>query len=259
MVSFVTHLNHQIRNLGFFPTMRYKLQRREQTRSYDADGDFSLSTKYSDHPLYCRPDSTDLFVFDQLFVRREYSCLDVIEDADFILDCGANVGYTSAYMLSAFPNAQLIAIEPDASNFRLLEKNLRAFGSRAQCQLAGIWSRPTRIKLDEEMMGDGMEWARTVSEAESDSSESDATLPATDIATLLERSGHERISILKMDIEGTERVVFADNYQSWIDRVDNIVIELHGPEAEKIFWSAVPKERFDISRSGELTVCLKPR
>jgi FkbM family methyltransferase len=250
-----SHLRHQIQNLGLLPTVRYKIQRRTRTRSYDTEGDFSLTTKHSAHPLFCRPNATDLFVFDQIFVERDYGCLDIVEDADFILDCGANVGYTSAYMLTNFPNAELVAIEPDPSNFRVLEKNLRQFGDRVQCRQAAIWSRPTRIKLDEDKLGDGNEWARTVSETEDNGAQS---LPAVDIATLLEESGHDRISILKMDIEGAERVVFAENYESWIDRVDNIVIELHGPDAEEIFWSAVPRERFDVSRSGELTVCLNP-
>ena len=250
----VKYLGLQLRNLGLLPTLRYKFSR-IRPPSLDADGDYALTSKYSAHPLFCRPDTADMFVFNQIFVEREYDCLDAIENAELILDCGANVGYSSAYLLTAYPNATVIAVEPDEANFRVLEKNLRPFGKRARCRLAAVWSKPTRMKLDEDTLAAGKEWGRTVSVAHDDSG---GGVSAVDIATLLEESGCDRISILKMDIEGAERAVFAENYEAWIDRVDNIVIELHGPEAERIFWSAVPKDRFDVSTSGELTVCLKP-
>ena len=251
----VKYLGLQLRNLGLFPTLRYKLSR-IRPPIVDADGDYSLASRYSAHRLFCRPNTADLLVFNQIFVEREYDCLDAVDSAGLILDCGANVGYSSAYLLTAFPNATVIAVEPDEDNFRVLEKNLRPFGGRARCRLAAVWSKPTRMKLDEDTLAQGKEWGRTVSETDSIGSN---TLPAVDIATLLEESGCDRISILKMDIEGAEKAVFAENFEAWIDRVDNIVIELHGPEAERIFWSAVPSERFDVSTSGELTVCLARR
>jgi hypothetical protein len=46
-------------------------------------------------------------------------------------------------------------------------------------------------------------------------------MTATDIGTLLDRSGEQRISVLKVDIEGAERVVFVKNYESWLPKVDN--------------------------------------
>ena len=46
--------------------------------------------------------------------------LDPPVEPRFILDCGANVGYTSAYLLTRFPTAFLIAIEPDPGNAEIL-------------------------------------------------------------------------------------------------------------------------------------------
>jgi FkbM family methyltransferase len=48
-----------------------------------------------------------------------------------------------------------------------------------------------------------------------------------DIGSILDGWGHKRVAVLKIDIEGAEAVVFSKNYESWIDRVDNIVIEIH--------------------------------
>lgn len=77
--------------------------------------------------------------------------------------------------------------------------------------------------------------------------------------SLLRESGLDRISILKMDVEGAEAVVFAKNYESWLPFVDNIVIELHDHSsfgrASDIVLNAIYCKSFNISRYGELTVC----
>jgi hypothetical protein len=77
---------------------------------------------------------------------------------------------------------------------------------------------------------------------------------------VLAQSGHDRISILKIDIEGAEHAVFsAPNVASWLPLVDCLVIELHddthfGPCTE-VFQRAIADQPFDVSHVGELTVC----
>jgi hypothetical protein len=108
------------------------------------------------------------------------------------------------------------------------------------------------LVLSEVPFGDGREWARTVRETRNGEK---PTMTATDIGTLLEDSGYERISILKIDIEGAESVVFSSNYESWIEKVDNLVIELHGDECRSIFRKAILNADFNLSQCDELTVC----
>ena len=86
---------------------------------------YFLSSKHSDHPLLCRPGTTDLLVFDQIFVERQYRCLDDMDLQGLVLDCGANAGYSSAYLLSRFPKCSVIAIEPDATSFSLVTQNMK--------------------------------------------------------------------------------------------------------------------------------------
>ena len=61
--------------------------------------------------------------------------------------------------------------------------------------------------------------------------------------------------ILKIDIESAETVVFSQNYEKWLRKVQNIVIELHGEECEAIFFKAMSPYKYDLYTSGELTVC----
>jgi hypothetical protein len=80
-----------------------------------------------------------------------------------------------------------------------------------------------------------------------------------DIGTILDRSGFERISILKMDIEGAERLVFESNYERWLSRVDNIVIDLEDAECERVFQRAIASEGFEVSTCDCQRVCLRPQ
>ena len=82
---------------------------------------------------------------------------------------------------------------------------------------------------------------------------------ALDIPEILRRSGRDRISILKMDIEGSECVVFAaPNVSTWLSRVDCLAVELHDDthfgRCTDIFSRAIIDQGFSLSRSRELTV-----
>jgi FkbM family methyltransferase len=216
----------------------------------------ALASKHARYPLYCRPGTSDFWVFMQIFVDREYSCFDSLQGGGLVIDCGANVGYSSAYFLSRFPQCEVVAIEPDPDNYAMLVRNLAPYGRRATPVHAGVWSHQASLKLASERYGDGGEWARQVAECVPGERDS---FPATSVGDLLRESGRDRIFVLKMDIEGAEGVVFADGDKSWLDRTDNIAIELHddsqfGPCSE-IFHRAIAAQRFRISFSGELTVC----
>jgi hypothetical protein len=81
------------------------------------------------------------------------------------------------------------------------------------------------------------------------------------IASLLSSSGYDRISLLKMEIEGAEAVVFRDNAY-WLHKVDAIAIELHDDSCfgngSEVFFSAICGQEFEASQSQELTICCRP-
>jgi hypothetical protein len=115
-----------------------------------------------------------------------------------------------------------------------------------------VWSHPTSLTFVSENGADGLEWARRMRPCDP---LEDGQLLSTDIDTILRNSGFERISILKIDVEGAEAEIFASNYESWLDRVDNLVIELHGDSCSQPFYRAVGALPFAVSACDELTVC----
>jgi FkbM family methyltransferase len=242
-------------NLGLLQAWIYlkeKISSKNLGGFINATKPYQLLPKHAKYPLVCRDRTSDIHVFGQIFVEREYSCLDYLSNVDLVIDCGANVGYSSAYFLTHFPKCKVISVEPDPANFAMLETNLAPYNERVQIVHSGLWSHSVGLKIE---YGEDA-WATQVRECRPNEI---PDIQATDIATLLKESGKERISILKVDIEGAEAIVFAKNYESWLPYVDNIVIELHDNtsfgRASDIFFQAISNSSFDISGYGELTVC----
>ena len=156
------------------------------------------------------------------------------------------------------PDSRIVAVEPDPQNFAMLTRNLAPYGSRVNLINAGVWSHVTWLALSESRYRDGRESNRQVRVSEPSE---EVHIEGVDIETLLASSGHDRISILKVDVEGAEAVIFSENYRSWLDKVDAIAIELHDDSvfgnATEVFFTAIEGRGFQVSHSGELTVCRK--
>ncbi len=81
------------------------------------------------HPVELRLASTDAEVYGQVLMNKEYAPI-ADRFVKTIVDCGANVGLTSAYLLSQLPDAQVVAIEPFPANAEICRRNLAPYGSQ---------------------------------------------------------------------------------------------------------------------------------
>lgn len=213
-----------------------------------------LFVKNVPFPLLCRRGTSDRWAFGQIFVRQEYTALSVRRQPKLIIDCGANVGYTSVYFLNKYPSAHIIAIEPDIDNFELLVKNLSPYGERAQAIHAAIWPEPTDLVVCRAPEGSREEWGTWVRPSQVDEA---ADIRGIDIPFILTESGFGHIDVLKIDIEGAEAALFAHQSQEWIHKVNAFFIELHNPECERAFRQALSGHDFIFSQRGEITVAVK--
>jgi FkbM family methyltransferase len=217
-----------------------------------------IGARQAGYPVAARlGDSSDLAVFQQIFLHDEYACLRQIADARVILDLGANVGYSSAYFLSCFPAATVLAVEPDPDNYAACCRNLAPYGKRAKVVLGAAWSTRSRVALSKGGFRDGREWSRQVLPAGPVMAE--AWVEAWDIPSLLEMAGGEPIDIMKIDVERSELDIFGNGAESWLPKVRNICIELHGRDCEDAFFGALSGFQYELRHSGELTVCLNLR
>lgn len=199
------------------------------------------------YPLYYREGTSDPFVIEQVFGRREYECVANERAVRTIVDCGANVGYTARYLLNRYPAARLVAVEPDPGNLAMCRKNLAPYDDRVTVLAGAVCGEGGPMAMDR----DGSEWAFVARPAKPGER---AEFEGLTVADVITKAGFETVDILKMDVEGAEERVFAATPEAWLPRVSNLVIELHGEACEAAVAGALAGYEFARSVSGELTV-----
>ena len=199
-----------------------------------------------------RKNTSDSSVFWQVFVNKEYDVPLNIQPK-LIIDGGANIGCATLWFRKKYPDAQIISIEPEESNFKILEENTKKL-SKVKIIKAGIWNKNTALKIENPNLG---KWGFETKETTNNEK---GSLSAVTIDKILTDSGYEEIDILKLDIEGSEKEVFESGYENWLGKTKVIIIELHErmrEGAEKSFYSAIAKYNFEKSQSGENIILIR--
>jgi FkbM family methyltransferase len=198
------------------------------------------------HPLFIRPRSTDILVFNQIFMDKEYDDNRLPQDASYILDCGANAGYSPIFFAQKYPGATVIAVEPDQDNFEIMQKNIGHYTSIFPIASA-IWNTSTYLKVYNPR---NRSWGIQVKPAKSGDT---GALRATSVPAIMKQHAIPRWDIVKMDIEGAEHHVFANNL-SWLDKIRCLVVEPHeryAPGCTQRIIDAMDARGFTSGQLGE--------
>ena len=203
--------------------------------------------------LSMRIDDSDIRVFKQIFVDNEYDSLNLPETANTIVDLGANIGLSALFFLKKYPNAHIIAVEPDTVNFEFMKRNLEDYSNHVALLQAAIWPSDGEVSLvehDESNEGLGAWGYRTETLTEG----AEASVSAISIPTLMNQFSMDFIDILKVDIEGAEYELFEKDYESWLDKVGLIIIETHDrfkPNSEAMVRNALNGRFTELPQKGE--------
>jgi len=200
--------------------------------------------------IILRQDTSDVAIFDQVFLDGDYD-IDFKFQPRTIIDAGAHVGLFSVLMKNQFPDARVVFLEPDESNYEILMKNLSGY-SNVQTVHAGLWNSITKLEVVDRYNA-GHSALSVMENAEH------GTIPAVTITSLMESFGIKTIDVLKIDIETSEKEVFLKNYEEWLPKVRMIIIELHDwlePGCSRVFFEAINKMFVNYSTSvkGENTI-----
>ncbi|HRX77684.1 MAG TPA: FkbM family methyltransferase [Pirellulaceae bacterium] len=90
------------------------------------------------HPLWVRAGTTDEVCLREVFDLRTYEFAPAAMPR-VIVDASANVGCTSVFFANRYPDAKIFAIEPETSNFQLLEQNTSPYKNVIPIH-AALWS-----------------------------------------------------------------------------------------------------------------------
>jgi len=126
-----------------------------------------------------------------------------------VLDIGANLGYYAAVFAQCVgPQGEVIAFEPEPTNFSFLQRTLAVNGfAQARAVHAAVAEAPgeTLLFLSEDNKGDHRLYTARPSQAA-------ISVPVVSIDTLL--SGDNRVDFIKMDVQGAEGRVLAGMRQT---------------------------------------------
>ncbi|MFO0954455.1 MAG: FkbM family methyltransferase [Isosphaeraceae bacterium] len=250
----------RVRTLGPAAALRVQADhsRRRSLGAHVADAPLlALKIKGLPHPFHVRERSSDTFVVDEVFVYNEYRGVAAEEDVRFVVDCGANIGCTAVYFLEKYPNARVIAFEPDADNARVCRKNVEPYGGRCEVRQLGVWSEETGLVV--ERVGPGPEgtnqWGYEVRPCRPGEA---PEIQAVTLESVLRESPHGVIDLLKIDVEKSERVIFGANTDAWLPHVRAIAIELHDEACRKAYHDAVEPLGFETGFFPPVHVSRRP-
>jgi FkbM family methyltransferase len=152
----------------------------------------------------------DTFLFDDF---RKYK-----GDPRVIVDLGSNIGATVVYFRLKYPEASIVAVEPDPLAFEKLRRNTAGFDG-IELRNVAVAAEPGEVTLyrHDQSWGSSMfEWWQGATPV---------SVQAQSLDGLIAELGLERIDLLKIDIEGAEFQVLPACTE--LHRVQAIVGEIH--------------------------------
>jgi FkbM family methyltransferase len=153
--------------------------------------------------LWMRPQTADGYVIREAFWSRDSLPPDGFQPKS-ILDVGANVGATMAFLSARFPEASIAGVEPHPANAEMCRRN-----TNHPVIEAAAWTENGTVTLSGEQdtakLGEG-----------------GVEVPAVPLAELMP------VDYLKLDVEGAERELLTRN-TGWAGRVRCINVEVHEP------------------------------
>lgn len=183
---------------------------------------------------------SDAFVFSEVFDHRYYDFA-LPFTPDTILDLGANAGFTSIFFSRKYPSAKIIAVEPIPSNVEILRRNVELNHLNVSIVPAAIAVADGSVTMDISGLDYGHQVIDDSSARSKDCQVNEVS--AISMRSLMAEFELERISLLKIDIEGYEKRLLREDCD-WLNVVDAICIEIHDGYSENDLSSLASRYGF---------------
>jgi FkbM family methyltransferase len=169
------------------------------------------------------PDSASFYsIYKELFQNQIYKFI-TDHKQPLIIDCGANIGLSVIYFKQLYPQAKIVAFEPDAEIYSYLEKNINKLPEAGDVKLykKALWDSNGILQFKNE----GADAGRLSLENDTTSFNKIIEVESVKLSEFIT----EPVSFLKIDIEGAEMKVIEEIEQK-LHLVDNMFIEYHSFE-----------------------------
>ncbi len=223
---------------------------RTASRSLQPSTEATTSVKVATllYPISIRPGTEDATELIHSAIREAYGKYLPSGYVQFVIDAGAYIGDASAWYLSRFPQATVVALEPNPDVYPILRANCAPYTDRAVALNAALW--PSCAKLT--LCANKTETGAFVKET------GKGGVCGVSPIDLLDRyNPGGTIDIFKIDIEGAELELFTADCDSWLRRTRCIVMEIHGVAERAAVLAAMRRHSFCCERYRETYVFLR--
>lgn len=190
---------------------------------YNVPSEVLLKPRAFQYPITLRSRTTDILVYEKIFIREEYRWSRIFRPDSIIVDAGANIGLSSIFFARQYPGGRVIAIEPEASNYRLLLENCAAYSSIIPIP-AALWGMDTTLEMAPQ--DTPAHWSFQFQTARGTAAAPQIPVRGVTLNSIMKEYHIDRVDLLKLDVEGAEVEILAGP-PDWIKQVDAIWIELH--------------------------------
>jgi FkbM family methyltransferase len=197
----------------------------------------SLSATGTPHHgnVILRAKTSDLSVYWEVFLLGEYDItrMPLFEEitsryrdilargrVPLIIDGGANIGITSIFFSSLFPDADFVLVEASKANADVAKLNAKA-RSRMEVLNRALWPSKTTLKLYA-----SRDFSTLTVGEKVDNARTDVDVETVTMDELVASHPMSELFIAKMDIEGAENMVLAHN-NGWLSQRPIIFVEPH--------------------------------
>ena len=197
------------------------------------------------HPVSLRNNPYDYATFDEVILKEEYKLSDEFKPLT-IIDAGANIGLTSAYFASKYPNASIVSLEPDLENFEWLKKNTTSYRN-VHPMLAGLWNQSGHLAVTHTSEGNNAFRVEVLPGYQ------EGSIAAFTVSEIMRLQNWKTVDLLKIDVEGAEKEIFEHN-TDWLPKIKMIVVELHDrfkPGCADAVFAATHRYNFTFYEQGE--------
>jgi FkbM family methyltransferase len=184
--------------------------------------------------------NTKLFGFDFTFIdsasfvgqyleifNKKINNFKTNKEQPYIVDCGANIGVSVLFFKKIYPNANIIAFEPDKNIFSVLKKNIEKSNCKGIILInKGVWNKEGKIFFNNE----GADGGSILEKNNVDPlNKKCVEIETTSLRDYL----NKEVDFLKIDIEGAESTVLED-CDDLLKNVHRMFIEFHsGVDSEQ--------------------------
>lgn len=247
------NLYFNIKHLGYSQTIKYFIKKflgKKQT----------TKIKFKENKYFIRTYEHDLDVLISN-LNKEFEFLKNINlsQNQIIIDAGAYIGTSSIRLSQIFKKNKIIAIEPFKENYDIMLKNIQKYENIIPLNSALV----STGYMDEVFLYKSKTgaWGNNILKNTFDERNIGILnkINKIDLISLINKY-EKKISILKLDIEGSEKMIF-ENDVNILSDIDIIIVELHkkiNQDIEKIFFSFA-KDRWNLSLDSEKLVSIKKK